>query len=979
MKRSGTGALEEQGAIGSQTKQAVSAAVKELTLAKQGKAAVIYVDPKGKDYDGLRRVVCSFANDIKLVSGAMPDICTQAEQLDGTVVIVGSIGSNDLIDGLIEDGVIDAAPIRGKRECYTIQVVEQPFAGVEQALIIAGSDKRGAIYGIYSISEMIGVSPWVYWGDVVPQKKPELSILTNLLNRTSKEPSVKYRGIFLNDDWPSLGSWVTNVFGDFTEDFYEKVFELILRLKGNYLWPAMWSAEFSVNGKSSPLANAQLAHEYGIVMGTSHHEPLFRAGSEWQRVYSQYGTSNLWNFAQNKQAITDFWEDGVKRNKDYANLITLGMRGESDSVLEGSDRENIELLKMIIRTQKDLLKKYNLEHAPQVLAVYKEVEKYWYGTEEAEGLKDWELLDDVTILLSDDNFGNLRKIPQGCEMNRRAGWGMYYHFDYHGGPHSYEWVNTVPLEKVWEQMSMAFDYGIRDIWIVNVGDLKPMELPISYFLELAYDFDAWGTDGINRTMEYTKRWVEQQFGPALEAETIQGITRLLADYTRMNGRHKPEIISPSTFSPVHYNEAQRVLNQAMELENTAGKYEKLIPELYKDAYYQLVYYPVAASANVVKMQIYAGLNSLYWRRGSVLANAYAALTNEAIERDKELERVYNTSISGGKWKGMMSSPHVGYVNWNAQDWKYPETAVWTPKQGSLMIVDVEGTEEGYASGTAILPALTNLRKESCRLTISSGGDAPFDYQATVSADWIRLDYPQGRVETGKTIQVSADWNQVGKGEIATGEIIISGVGASVTVQVAAQWIDAEGVPPMTFIETDGVVAIEAEHALRCVSKSGVEWKIIESYGRSLSSVKMFPTGVSFVRTEDAPYLEYRILVHQDGEYGLSAYIAPTNNLSPASRLKYAVGFDNEAPVIANALPANYEGGNHDNLPWCHAVMDNIHIVTTCHVLSKGIHTLRFYGLDAGLVLQKLVLSAAYLPYSCFGPEESYYTLREDRS
>lgn len=258
---------------------------------------------------------------------------------------------------------------------------------------------------------------------------------------------------------------------------------------------------------------------------------------------------------------------------------------------------------------------------------------------------------------------------------------------------------------------MAFDYGIRDVWIVNVGDLKPMELPISYFMELAYDFEAWGTGAIKRTEEYTKRWVEQQFGYALEHETCLGIAQLLSEYTRMNGRRKPEIIYPSTFSPIHYNEAQRVLKQAIRMENAADQYYALIPESLKDAYYQLVYFPAAASANVLKMQIYAGLNELYAGRGSVLANTYATLTHEAIDRDKHLEQVYNSGNTKGKWQGMMSSPHVGYVHWNAEGWKYPEVSTLIPAKGSILIVDVEGTEQAYVAGTAKLPVFTNLQRK----------------------------------------------------------------------------------------------------------------------------------------------------------------------------------------------------------------------------------------------------------------------------
>ncbi|MGN7764344.1 glycosyl hydrolase 115 family protein [Paenibacillus sp. 22594] len=945
--------------------------VEEFNFVKEGNAAKIYLDPKGEDYAGLRRVAGSFAADIALVSGVDPDICTEIGELDGTAIIAGSIGTNGLIDQLIADGTLDVSSIQGKRECYRIQVIEHPVQGVEQALVIAGSDKRGTIYGIYSISEKIGVSPWVYWADVVPEKKPLLALSTRLLHATSKEPSVKYRGIFLNDDWPSLGSWVTQAFGDFNEEFYDKVFELILRLKGNYLWPAMWSAEFSLNGKSSPIASALHAEEYGIIMGTSHHEPLFRAGSEWQKVYKEYGTSNLWDFARNRQAITDFWEDGIKRNQNFHNLITLGMRGESDSALEGSDAENIELLKDIIRTQKGLLKKYHLEHAPQILAVYKEVEKYWYGTADVEGLKDWDVLKDVTILLADDNFGNLRKIPAGHEHHRSAGWGMYYHFDYHGGPHSYEWVNTTPLEKVWEQMSMAFDYGIREVWIVNVGDLKPMELPISYFLDLAYDFDTWGTGAINRTSEYTGRWVEQQFGHALEAETLEGIAQILSDYTRMNGRRKPEIITPTTFSLHHYHEAGRVLKQAIELEQAADAINERIPEPHKDAYYQLVYYPAAASANVVKMNIYAGLNSLYLERGSVLSGTYAKLVHEAIERDKELERAYNSRIASGKWLGMMSSAHVGYVNWDAEGWKYPDVSTIVPAAGPKMIVDVEGTERAYVSGMASLPVFTNLLQESYDITISNGGAEGFAFEAKSSADWIRLEKTEGWIVTGETLRISVDWDRVNG--VASGEITLSGAGETVKVKASTEWTDIQDVPPMTFIEAHHVVSIEAEHAISRVSKSGAEWKIIGNYGRTLSSLKMYPDGISFAQPEQAPYLEYRILLCQDGEYTLTAYTAPTNNLSMTSGLRYAAGFDGEKPVIADTLPVGYEGGNHDNEPWCRTVMDNIHTTATRHTLSKGMHTLRFYGLDAGLVLQKLVLSASQLPYSYLGPEESFYT------
>jgi hypothetical protein len=949
--------------------------MKKVIIRTAEKVAAIYIDSKGKDYNGLKLVANSFAQDINLVTGVTPDVVTAIEGLKETSVITGSIGNNDIIDSLISKGIIDVSSIKDKRECYKIQVVEKPVEGIDKAVVIVGSDKRGTIYGIYRISELIGVSPWVYFGDVIPVKKSELVFSEEELNITSKEPSVKYRGFFLNDEWPSLGTWVTNTFGDFNEEFYDKVFQLILRLKGNYMWPAMWSAVFSENGKSHPLANAELADAYGIVMGTSHHEPMFRAGEEWKQINKQYGTNPAWDFSSNAEAITKFWEDGLKRNKDLESLITIGMRGEQDSALKGSEEENIRLLKDIILTQKRLLKEQGLEDEPQLLTIYKEVEQYWYGSDKAEGLRTWDVLDDVTIMLADDNFANVRTLPTERERNREAGFGMYYHFDYHGGPNSYEWVNTTPLEKVWEQMTMAYDYGVRDLWIVNIGDLKPMEFPVSYFLDLAYDFETWGVNGMNKTKEYTKKWAIKQFGNAGGEDVLDGIESVLTGYTKMSGCRKPEVTYTTTYSYTNYNEAQRVLEKAIDLENRAKKYYDHIVETSKDAYYQLVYYPAVASANVVKMQIYAGLNNLYHKRKSVLANSYAELVDECKVKDIDMQNYYNDSMSNGKWKGMMSSPHIGYTQWSPDNWKYPEISNVSPQKGSIMIVDVQGVEEAYSLGTAVLPVFTNLGKESYSITISNGGYTEFDYEMEASADWIKIDDMHGSISSGKTIKVSIDWSKVSN--TISGFITVLGVGEVVKVNVTAEVIDTVDLPNMTFIETHDVVSIEAEHVANNVAKSNVEWKALENYGRTLSSVKMFPTTVSFEKSEDAPYLEYLLKVNEDAEYTLTTYVAPTNNLYEKSRLKYAVAFDGEISTIADALPKNFIAGSYVNNIWCDAVLENIHITTTVHKLTKGIHRLRFYGLDAGLVLQKLVLSKGKLKASFFGPEESFYVVKEE--
>ena len=949
----------------------------KIRLVADGKAAPIIIDNKGKDYKGLKLVADSFAEDVNLVSGIKCDVVTDINNLkymiiDTPVIIAGSIGNNEVIDLLIKNKVIDVSEIKGKRECYKIEVVDKPIENIKRAVVVIGSDKRGSIYGIYNISELMGVSPWVYFADVMPKKRDEIIFDKSELNKTSKEPSVKYRGFFLNDEWPSLGSWVTNTFGDFNELFYDKVFQLILRLKGNFMWPAMWSAVFSENGKSNPLANAELANDYGIVMGTSHHESMFRAGEEWKNICNTYGDNKAWDFRSNSDAISKFWEDGLKRNKNFESLITVGMRGEQDSALEGTQEENIELLKKIILTQKEMLKNQGLGNAPQVLTIYKEVEKYWYGTNDTNGLRNWDVLNDVTIMLADDNFANVRTLPAPREKDRKAGWGMYYHFDYHGGPISYEWVNTTPLEKIWEQMTMAYEYGVRDIWIVNVGDLKPMEFPLSYFMDLAYDFDKWGTNGLNKTDEYTKRWVKQQFGDFIsdnKDEIINGIADVLEGYTKMSGFRKPEVTYTTTYSYSNYNEAQRVLDMADKLESEAQKYYESASDKYKDSFYQLVYYPAAATANVVKMQIYAGFNNLYYKRKSVLANIYYELVEECKAKDIKMQKYYNETMSDGKWKGMMSSPHIGYRQWEPDSWTYPETCKLHLSDESVMIVNVEGYSN-CDNGDLVLPHFTNTKKETYTLIISNGGNNEFNYNIETSADWILVDEKAGIVRDGNRIRVSIDWDKVSKS--LHGMITITGADKVVKVEVNAKIVNTNNLSPMTFVEAHNVVSIEAEHMSKSIAKNGNEWTVLKNYGRTLSSVKVLPVGVSFEKIEESPYLEYLLRVEEEADYILTVYTAPTNNLQNDARLRYAVAFDDEEPIINDTLSKEFIAGDYNSMHWCVSVLDNIHISKTNHKLTQGVHKLRFYVVDAGVVLQKLALSRGELPESYFGPEESYY-------
>lgn len=950
----------------------------QFVVASADRSVPVYVDEKGDDYDGLSLIAESFAEDVAMVaqSGKASEVVNKTQDLKGTAIIVGSIGNNDVIDSLISAGKLDVSDIQGKWETYKIKFVDDPAAGVEKAIVVAGSDKRGAIYGLYHISEAMGVSPWVFWGDAVPEKKDEIVLSNWDLEMTSKEPSVKYRGIFLNDEAPSLTGWVKEKFGDYNEDFYELVYEVILRCKGNYLWPAMWGNEFSEDGKSSPIANAELADRYGIVMGTSHHEPLCRAGNEWGQKWRDYAKRAYWDFNKNEEGITNFWRDGVIRNKAFENVYTLGMRGEADSALGGSVEDNIDLLKRVITTQKNILAENDRSDAPKVLTVYKEVENFWHGTNETPGLKKWDQLDDVVIMLCEDNNGNMRTLPTTKEEQQRAGgWGMYYHFDYHGGPTSYEWVNTKELNKVWEQMTMAYEHGIDDIWIVNVGDLKPMEMNISYFLDMAYDYETWGENGRNKTGDYMKQWVGQQFGSALDEQQTEAVASLLKEYTWINGSCNPETLKNHTYHVTNYNEAVRVLNRAQKLMDDAEHYKSVIPDHLQAAYFELVYYPAVASANVAKMQILSGLNEYFFEKGSAAANWYADQLEESVKLDETLQYTYNNEMPGvgDKWKNMMSSPHVGYVTWDSKGWSYPtaKRLESLPDQAQ-MIVTLQGQDAAFTEGECTLDTFTNVNKETYTVTVSNGGSQSFDYTVDAGADWIQVSKTSGSVELRDTFVISVDWSKVNAD--TDGTVTVAGADGTVTIQVKAKVIDVSSLDPHTYVYANGYASILAGGFVNSgAGDGGISCGVIDNYGKMGQAVKAFPSNFCFKDDpEKAPFVEYKVYASQDDVYQCTVYAAPSNNIDRDDvAIRYGLSVNGGSTEVVNMLNSDFAAGEYSG-SWTTDVSGNGRKKSTQIQLKPGINTIRVYAIDPTFVMQKLVISEEEVLASHLGPEESYY-------
>lgn len=591
-----------------------------------------------KDKSGVLIAARNLQSDILNVTGNNTELYYQIQGYKGSVIIVGTYGSSLILKDLIKKRKINKADLETKHEKFIIQTISNPFQGVAEALVIAGSDMRGTIYGIYELSKQIGVSPWYYWADVPVQKHQNIYIKRGIY--TEGEPAVRYRGIFLNDEAPALTGWANMTFGGYNHKFYEKVFELLLRLRANFVWPAMWGSAFF----DDDAENGKLANEMGIVIGTSHHEPMGKAHDEWRR----YG-SGKWDYSKNTDVLDKFWTAGMERMKNYETLVTIGMRGDGDEPM--SEESNIQLLENIVKNQRNIIAKVTGKKASQtsqVWALYKEVQDYYD--------KGMRVPDDVTLLLCDDNWGNVRKLPTINSPKRAGGYGMYYHFDYVGGPRNYKWINVSPVQRIWEQMNLTYSHGVDQLWIVNVGDLKPMEYPISFFLDMAWNPAQFNSQNL---LLHTERWCAEQLGEEFANESA----RLINLYSKYNRRITPELLNDTIYSLNNYDEFNRVTNDYKALALDATRLYELIPDNKKDSYYQLIYYPVIASSNLYEMYFAVAKNKELVKSNDPKANYWADIAKQCYDRDSLLSYHYNHLMTGGKWNHMMDQIHIGYTYW----------------------------------------------------------------------------------------------------------------------------------------------------------------------------------------------------------------------------------------------------------------------------------------------------------------------------
>ena len=623
------------------------------------------------DDEGVKIAIRNLQADMERVLGKAPTLSvvegnlqSVGGDLQSPTILIGTLGKNPVIDEIANRKSVNIlSDLKSKREKFIITDIQLSTLNSQTSnptIVIAGSDRRGTIYGIYELSRQLGVSPWYWWADAPIARHDEAFFLPGTY--TDDEPAVEFRGLFLNDEAPCLTSWVKNTWGTDYGDhrFYEKVFELILRLKGNMLWPAMWGWAFYADDPE----NGKTADRMGVIMGTSHHEPMARNHQEYARHRREWGA---WNYQTNQAKLDQFFREGIERMKGTEDMVTIGMRGDGDEAM--SDKADTQLMERIINNQRKIIKDVTGKPAAkttQVWALYKEVQDYYDA-----GLR---VPDDVMILISDDNWGDIRRVPTAAERSRKGGWGIYYHVDYVGAPRNTKWLNVTQTQQMFEQLSLAYDFGIQRMWILNVGDLKPMEYPIQLFMDMAWNPKEYTQQNIT---DHTRRFFASIVGHASQRDNPSSvlprwearptIATEAADIYNLNckymARVTPEMLDARTYN-VETGEWKQVADDYQRLELRALRLYEEIPAEARDFYRQLILFPVQAMANLYDMYYAQAMNQHLAKNNDPDANLWADRVAQCFHRDSLLCAAYNTDIAEGKWKGMMTQKHIGYRSWN---------------------------------------------------------------------------------------------------------------------------------------------------------------------------------------------------------------------------------------------------------------------------------------------------------------------------
>ncbi len=918
----------------------------DFPLVTQNTAANIYID--STDAKVVQIAAENLAADIQRVTTITPRLQHTTESLSQSAILIGTLGESSVIDNLAHQNKIDVSHLAGQCESYQIAVVANPLPNLKSALVIVGSDRRGTAFGVFELSQQIGVSPWYWWADVTPVHHDNLFIRSTTISHGP--PSVKYRGIFINDEDFGIHPWASKTFdpqyGDTGPKTYAKIFELLLRLKANCLWPAMHGCSKPFN--FSP-QNKIVADDYAIVMGSSHCEPLLCNNvTEWNLALR-----GPWSYVSNQKNVDAYWSQRLTDNGKYENLYTIGMRGIHDGPMPDGKTipEKVAILQKDINDQRDMLSKIvnpNVDSIPQLFCSYKEVLMLYQN-----GL---DVPKDVTLCWADDNHGYIRQLSTPGEQLRPGGSGVYYHVSYWGSPHDYLWLCSTPPALIGEEMTKAYDYGARTLWMLNVGDLKPAEIDIDFFLKLAYDKDSWNP---NITTDNLTNWATEQFGPALAPQ----IAAVLNEYYTLNLARKPEHmgwnveekpIAPTELTATDYgDEQQERLDSFDKIVKQTDAIAAQLPANFQDAFYELVTYPVRASALMNQKIIYAQKSLLYASQGRASATAYAQKASQAYTQINDETRYYNTTLAGGKWHLMMSAaPHRQAVS------NMPPVAQVTPPNTPGLGIFIEGGKDS-------LPALNSRTQQKHFIDIFNTGTSPFDWTATSDAPWITLSDSSGK--TDQRLWINVDPKKITPDAETTGSITITSAETKRTIKVS---LFNPATEITGFIEDNGVVSMLAEHYTKKIDRNPASWLPISQLGTTNNSMAIFPTTVPSIDTPDklsesSPELDYQMYIFHPHSATISVRAIPTHRIHPGRGLRYAIAIDNEPPQIVDLeTPENSK-------TWQLNVLRGTAIGTTQHdIKSTGEHTLKIWMVDPGVVLDKIIVDLGGLRPSYLGPPET---------
>lgn len=1001
----------------------------QFVLSDAAGTAAIYVDSDATGKTDLKQVVRAVGdlkNDIKAVTGRDAEIVTNSTP-GAKAIIIGTLGHSDLVDSLAASGKLDVSAVTGEWEAFTIQMIDSPVAGVDKAIVIAGSDARGTIYGIYDLSEAIGVSPWYWWGDVPIETTDTLVLNKSDIEKTEK-PDVQYRGIFLNDEenfteWAKQFSDNTTSPGSPNANTYAKVFELMLRLKANVLWPAMHQQSTAFNAYVNPATgisyNAEMADKYGIVMGASHCEMLLRnSETEWvpwceanSAKYNMEKVNNDWkasyDYTVNPAAMNAYWEERVAANYKLDNIYTIGLRAVHDAAINCKNLTNptterkAGVVKQAVEAQIEILRKYEQKYFeetgekkifPKVFCPYKEAADYFKY--------DIGLPEETIILWADDNHGYVRAVSTEEQLNNYGGAGVYYHVSYYDSDHpqSYLWVTSTPLVMIYDEMNKAYNAGSDDCWILNVGDLKPSEIATEFFLDMGWDHDRYNDTNIN---EFTDMISERNFG--LSAEDSKEVSDIIAQYYQISIAKRPEYQGAkmgTEYSLINYgDEAQIRINQMADLcRRSDAIYDKL-PEKYKAAYYQIVHYMIRAARYSMEKSVYQQKNQLYLNQGRYASvNAYAEASMDAYNQVLADLNYYNKELSGGKWDKIIN-PYCN-IQGLPKIPADPKPLTWlSESEASEGVGSVcEGQSVGGEDITLKFNSITNDKRF---IDVFGKGTEEYDYKITAD-DFIIFTDSAGnvidsttnggkKVITGKVLieerlWASIDWSRIT--DETQAQITVTdnyGLDKTYNLKLSKASVDPAAQTLLGnkgHYETNGEVSIEAEHFTNNVAVNGQEWRVVEGRGRSGDTMKCFPDQSSTaVRIEGnyettSPYLEYKIYFETPGTYKGYFYRIPTLNEGTGKTCRTGISFNDGSVELLRGLSVVESSG-----VWSSCVRNQIEkmsIPNTMTVAAPGWYSIKIYKADAGIEFDKIVLykAAQGETASHLGAPESYNTNSE---